>query len=58
MDKLHQGKVMITNWQALAWDSEETIAKRRSVDKRGPKSDEAYAREVLGEMQMPAISLS
>ena len=50
MDKLHQGKVMITNWQALAWDSEETIAKRRSVDKRGPKSDEAYAREVLGEM--------
>lgn len=50
MDKLHQGKVMITNWQALAWDSEETIAKRRSVDKRGAKSDEAYAREVLGEM--------
>jgi len=50
MDKLHQGKVMITNWQALAWDSEETIAKRRSVDKRGAKSDEAYTREVLGEM--------
>ena len=50
MDKLHQGKVMITNWQSLAWDSEETIAKRRSVDKRGAKSDEAYTREVLGEM--------
>ena len=50
MDKLRQGKVMITNWQALAWDSEETIAKRRSVDKRGAKSDEAYTREVLGEM--------
>lgn len=50
MDKLHQGKVMITNWQALAWDSEETIAKKRSVDKRGTKSDEAYTREVLGEM--------
>ena len=50
MDKLHQGKVMITNWQALAWDSEETIAKRRRVDKRGAKSDEAYTREVLGEM--------
>lgn len=50
MDKLHQGKVMITNWQAPAWDSEETIAKRRSVDKRGAKSDEAYTREVLGEM--------
>ena len=50
MDKLRQGKVMITNWQALAWDTEETIAKRRSVDKRGAKSDEAYTREVLGEM--------
>lgn len=50
MDKLHQGKVMITNWQSLAWDSAETIAKRRSVDKRGAKSDEAYTREVLGEM--------
>lgn len=50
IDKLHQGKVMITNWQALAWDSEETIAKRHSVDKRGAKSDEAYTREVLGEM--------
>lgn len=49
-DKLHQGKVLITNWQALAWDSEETIAKRKSVDKRGMKSDEAYTREVLGEM--------
>ncbi len=50
MDKLRQGKVMIINWQALAWDSEETVAKRRSVDKRGAKSDEAYTREVLGEM--------
>ena len=50
LDKLRQGKVIITNWQALAWDTEEDIAKRRSVDKRGPKSDEAYAREVLGEM--------
>ena len=50
MDKLYQGKVMITNWQSLAWDSAETIAKRRSVDKRGAKSDEAYTREVLGEM--------
>lgn len=50
MDKLRQGKVMIVNWQALAWDSEDVIAKRRSVDKRGAKSDEAYAREILGEM--------
>ena len=50
MDKLRQGKVLITNWQALAWDDEETIVKRKSVDKRGAKSDEAYTREVLGEM--------
>lgn len=47
MDKLRQGKVMIINWQVLAWESEEQIAKRKSVDKRGVKSDEAYAREVL-----------
>lgn len=50
MDKMRQGKVMIVNWQSLAWDTEEDIAKRKSVDKRGVKSDEAYAREVLGEM--------
>lgn len=50
MDKLRQGKVVITNWQALAWDSEEAVKKRKSVDKRGAKSDEAYAREVLGEL--------
>ncbi|MBR0282583.1 MAG: DEAD/DEAH box helicase family protein [Oscillibacter sp.] len=50
MDKLRQGKVVITNWQSLAWDSEEALQKRKSVDKRGAKSDEAYAREVLGEL--------
>lgn len=50
LDGLRQGKVMIRNWHALAWDSEEQIKKRRSVDKRGVKSDEAYTREVLGEM--------
>ena len=50
LDKLRQGKVLVRNWHALAWDSAEQIAKRRSVDKRGAKSDEAYTREVLGEM--------
>jgi len=50
MDKLRQGKVLVRNWHALSWDSEEQISKRRSVDKRGPKSDEAYTREVLREM--------
>lgn len=50
LDKLRQGKVLIHNWHTLAWESEEQIKKRKSVDKRGPKSDEAYTREVLGEM--------
>ena len=50
LDKLRQGKVAIINWQALAWETEEQIAKRKSVDKRGVKSDEAYTREVLSEL--------
>ena len=49
-EQLRQGKVMVRNWHALAWDSDDKIKKRRSVDKRGAKSDEAYVREVLGEM--------
>lgn len=50
LDKLRQGKVKVENWHSLAWDSEEKIAKKKSVDKRGAKSDEAYVREVLGDM--------
>lgn len=50
IEKLRQGKVKIHNWHKLGWDTEEQIAKKRSVDKRGPKSDEAYVREVLGDM--------
>ncbi len=50
LDKLRQGRVLVRNWHALAWESEEQLKKRRSVDKRGVKSDEAYTREVLGEM--------
>lgn len=50
MESLRQGKVKIINWHALAWDSEERLAKKRTVDKRGAKSDEAYVREVLGDM--------
>ena len=49
-DKLRQGKVIVRNWHALNWESEEKIAKKRSVDKRGAKSDEAYVRDVLGDM--------
>jgi type III restriction enzyme len=50
LDSLRQGKVRVANWHALAWESEEQLKKRRSVDKRGAKSIEAYTREVLGEM--------
>lgn len=49
-DKLRRGKVVIHNWHALNWETEERIAKKRGVDKRGPKSDAAYVRDVLGEM--------
>ena len=50
LDKLRQGKILIRNWHALNWETDERLAKRKSVDKRGAKSDEAYVREVLGEM--------
>ena len=47
-DRLRQGRVRVRNWHALGWQTEEQIRKRRSVDKRGPKSDEAWVREALG----------
>jgi type III restriction enzyme len=50
MDKLRQGRVIVRNWHALNWESDERIKRKRSVDKRGAKSDEAYVRDVLGEM--------
>lgn len=50
MDKLRRGTVLVHNWHALAWETEEKIARKRSVDKRGAKSDEAWIKEVLGEM--------
>lgn len=50
METLRQGKVKIINWHALAWDSEDKLAKKKSVDKRGAKSDEAYVRDVLEDM--------
>ena len=50
LDRLRQGKVIVRNWHALNWERDEKIAKKRSVDKRGAKSDEAYVREVLGDM--------
>ena len=50
MDKLRQGKIIIKNWHTLHWDTEEKLSKKKTVDKRGAKSDEAYVREVLGEL--------
>jgi type III restriction enzyme len=49
-EKLRLGKVRIRNWHALNWETEEQIAKKKSVDKRGARSDEAYVRYVLGDM--------
>jgi len=50
VDRLRQGRILVHNWHVLNWESDEQLAKKKSVDKRGAKSDEAYVREVLGEM--------
>jgi type III restriction enzyme len=42
--------VLVRNWHALNWESDEQIAKKKSVDKRGALSNEAYVRAVLGEL--------
>ena len=49
-EKLRQAKIVIRNWHALNWETEEKIKNKKGVDKRGAKSDEAYTREVLGDM--------
>jgi type III restriction enzyme len=48
----HRGKTRVNNPPVglVTPQSEERIAKRKSVDKRGALSDEAYVREVLGDM--------
>ena len=48
LDKLRRGRIVVRNWHALNYESAEQVARRRSVDKRGPLSDEAYVRSVLG----------
>ncbi|MBC6415796.1 MAG: DEAD/DEAH box helicase family protein [Bdellovibrionales bacterium] len=47
LEKFRQGFVLIKNWHQLQWETEEQIAKRKGVDKRGVKSDYAYVKEVL-----------
>ena len=49
-EKLSQANVLIRNWHALQWETEERIKKKKSVDKRGIKSDLAYTLDVLGDM--------
>lgn len=49
-EKLYQAKVLVQNWHMLNWETAKNLAKKRSVDKRGPKSDNAYTRQILGEM--------
>jgi type III restriction enzyme len=49
-ERLRQGRVLVRNWHTLNWESDEHLARRRGVDKRGAKSDAAYVKEVLGEM--------
>jgi type III restriction enzyme len=49
-DKLRLGKVKVRNWHVLNWETDERLAKKKGVDKRGAMSDEAYVREVLDDM--------
>ena len=55
-EQLRQGKVLVRNWHFLNWETEERVQKRRSVDKRGAKSNETYVREVLGKMATAAAA--
>ncbi|MCY4674172.1 MAG: DEAD/DEAH box helicase family protein [Bacteroidetes bacterium] len=49
-EQLRRGRVLIRNWHALQWETAEKIARRRSVDKRGAKSNSAWLKDVLGDM--------
>jgi len=50
MERLRLGRVKVINWHKMSWESEEQVQKKKSVDKRGMLSDEAYTRQVLGDM--------
>lgn len=45
-----RGNIRIINWHKLGWESDEKVAKKKGVDKRGAKSDEAWLRDVLDDM--------
>lgn len=50
MDKLRKGNIKIINWHKLQWQSDEQLAKKKSVDKRGALSETAYVHSILGDM--------
>ncbi|MGH7263951.1 MAG: BPTD_3080 family restriction endonuclease, partial [Candidatus Rokuibacteriota bacterium] len=49
-ERLRQGRVLVRNWHALNWETDEQLARKRGVDKRGARSDAAYVKDVLGDM--------
>ena len=49
-ERLNKARVAVHNWHALAWESEEKLAKKPTVDKRGAWSDGYYARRILGDV--------
>ena len=48
IDRFNIARVKICNWHRLNWETAERVGKKKSVDKRGPLSDRAYVRSVLG----------
>lgn len=44
------GRIRIINWHKFAWETEAKLAKKKGVDKRGPRSDDAWLRDVLADM--------
>lgn len=50
LERMRQARVEVLNWHKLDWESDEQLAKKKTVDKRGAKSDLAYAKGVLGDM--------
>lgn len=43
-------RIQVINWHTLQWETDAKLAKKKGVDKRGARSDEAWLRDVLGEM--------
>jgi len=49
-NKIRQAKVLINNWHSMLWETKEKLQAKRSVDRRGPLSDAAYLKHLLGDM--------